>query len=103
MPMHTLETILDDRTTALTQHVQKAEAAVVRRISELGERAADNAQAVDTRLGQVMNERSKELEARLGRAMNERSREHDARLGKAMNERSEELDAFAERMMQSLD
>ena len=98
-----IETIVDDRTTALTQHVQQAEAAVVRRIRELGERAADNAQAVDTRLGQVMNERSKELEARLGRAMNERSREHDARLGKAMNERSEELDAFAERMMQSLD
>ena len=68
-----IETILDDRTTALTQHVQQAEAAVVRRIRELGERAADNAQAFDTKLGEATSERSKEL------------------------------DAFAERVMQSLD
>ena len=58
-----IETILDDRTTALTQHVQQAEAAVVRRIRELGERAADNAQALDTKLGEATNERSKELDA----------------------------------------
>src|SRR2546430_4871085 len=58
-----IETILDDRTTALTQHVQQAEAAVVRRIRELGERAADNAQALDTKLGEATSERSKELDA----------------------------------------
>jgi hypothetical protein len=58
-----IETILDDRTTALTQHVQQAETAVVRRIRELGERAADNAQAFDTKLGEATSERSKELDA----------------------------------------
>ena len=58
-----IETILDDRTTALTQHVQQAETAVVRRIRELGERAADNAQALDTKLGEATSERSKELDA----------------------------------------
>ena len=57
-----IETILDDRTTALTQHVQQAEAAAVRRIRELGERAADNAQALDTKLGEATSERSKELD-----------------------------------------
>jgi DNA-binding ferritin-like protein len=68
-----IETTLDDRTTALTQHVQQAEAAVVRRIRDLSERAAANAQAFDTKLGEATSERSKEL------------------------------DAFAERVMQSLD
>jgi hypothetical protein len=36
---------------------------VVRRIRELGERAADNAQALDTKLGEATSERSKELDA----------------------------------------
>jgi hypothetical protein len=68
-----IETLLDDRTAALTQQVRQAESAVVRRITELGERAEANAEALDRR----------------------RARETD--------ERTKELDAFAEAIMQSLD
>lgn len=79
-----IETILDDRTTALTQHVQQAEAAVVRRIRELGERAADNAQALDTKLGEATTERAKELDAFAEHVM----QSLDERIAQAMEEAS---------------
>jgi hypothetical protein len=79
-----IETILDDRTTALTQHVQQAEAAVVRRIRELGERSADNAQALDTKLGEATSERSKELDAFAEHVM----QSLDERIAQAMEEAS---------------
>ena len=79
-----IETILDDRTTALTQHVQQAEAAAVRRIRELGERAADNAQALDTKLGEATSERSKELDTFAEHVM----QSLDERIAQAMEEAS---------------
>jgi hypothetical protein len=79
-----IETTLDDRTTALTEHVQQAEAAVVRRIRDLSERAADNAQALDTKLGEATNERSKELDAFAERVM----QSVDERIAQAVEESS---------------
>jgi DNA-binding protein H-NS len=58
-----IETLLDDRTAALTQQVRQAESAVVRRITELGERAETNAEALDRRLARETDERTKELDA----------------------------------------
>jgi hypothetical protein len=79
-----IETILDDRTRALTQHVQQAEAAVVRRIKELSERSADNARALDTKLGEATSERSKELDAFAEHVM----QSLDERIAQAMEEAS---------------
>lgn len=79
-----IETLVDDRTNALTQHLQQAEAGVVRRIRELGERAADNAQALDTQLGQATDERSKELDAFAEHVM----QSLDERIAQAMEEAS---------------
>jgi hypothetical protein len=58
-----IERLVDDRIATLTQNVRQAEAAVVRRITELGERAEDNAEALDTRLARATDERTKELDA----------------------------------------
>jgi hypothetical protein len=79
-----IETLLENRTAALTQNVQQAEAAVVRRIRELGERAADNAHAFDTRLGEATIERSKELDAFAEHVM----RSLDERIAQAVEEAS---------------
>jgi DNA-binding protein H-NS len=57
-----IETLVDERITALTQNVRQTEAAVVRRITELGERAEQNAQALDSRLARATDERTKELD-----------------------------------------
>ena len=79
-----IETLVDDRTAALTQHVQQAEAAAVRRITELGQRAEGNAEALDTRLARAADERAKELEAFVRRI----TQALDARVAEAVDEAS---------------
>jgi hypothetical protein len=83
-----IETVLEDRVAALRQQVQEADAAVVRRMTELGQRAEGNAAALETRLTEAADERTKEL---------------DTRLGRAADERAKELEAFAEEVIQALD
>ena len=63
-----IERVLDDRVAALRQQVQEADAAVVRRMTELGQRAEGNAQALETRLAQAVDERTNELDKRLAQA-----------------------------------
>ena len=113
-----IERVLDDRVAALRQQVQEADAAVVRRMTELGQRAEGNAQALETRLAQSADERTNELDKRLAQAADERTNELDKRLAQAADERSKELDkrlaqgaderskeleAFAEEVIQALD
>jgi hypothetical protein len=83
-----IERVLEDRVVALRQQVQEADAAVVRRMTELGQRAEGNAEALETRLAQAADERTKE---------------HDARLARAADERAKELEASAEEVIQELD
>jgi hypothetical protein len=83
-----IETVLEDRVAALRQQVQEADAAVVRRMTELGQRAEGNAEALETRLARAAGERTKEL---------------DTRLARAADERAKELEAFAEDVIQDLD
>jgi hypothetical protein len=98
-----IERVLDDRVAALRQQVQEADAAVVRRMTELGQRAESNAQALETRLAQAADERTNELDKRLAQAADERTNELDKRLAQGADERSKELEAFAEEVIQALD
>jgi hypothetical protein len=98
-----IERVLEDRVAALRQQVQEADAAVVRRMTELGQRAEGNAEALEARLAQTAGERTKELDTRLARAADERAKELDTRLARAADERAKELEAFAEDLIQDLD
>ena len=98
-----IEKVLEDRVAALRQQVQEADAAVVRRMTELGQRAEGNAAALETRLAQTADERTNELDKRLAQAADERTNELDKRLAQAADERTEKLEAFAQEVIQALD
>ena len=113
-----IEKVLEDRVAALRQQVQEADAAVVRRMTELGQRAEGNAAALETRLAQTADERTNELGKRLAQAADERTNELDKRLAQAADartseldkrlaqaadERTEKLEAFAQEVIQALD
>jgi hypothetical protein len=74
----------------------------VRRMTELGQRAEGNAEALETRLAQTAAERTNELDKRLAQAAEERTNELDKRLAQAADERTK-LAAFAEEVIQALD
>jgi hypothetical protein len=73
-----IETLVRARIASLTQHVDQAEAAVVKRITELGAGAEDDAQALETRLARAADERTEELEASLRAAVEEQTRQLEA-------------------------
>jgi DNA repair exonuclease SbcCD ATPase subunit len=83
-----IERVLEDRVATLRQQVQEADAAVVRRMTDLGQRAEGNAQALETRLARAAEERTEEL---------------DTRLDQAADERAKDLEAYAKKIVQTLD
>ena len=98
-----IERVLDDRVAALREQVKEADAAVVRRMTELGQRAEGNAEALETRLAEAADARTTELDTRLARGADERTQALEARFAQAADERTKELEAFAEEVIQALD